>query len=583
MRAMYLAIALLVACSGDMGMGSPDGGTNADGGPPPQCGVGFNPASPVASATTPIRAYAITLGAAGVLGYSWDVVFNATNTPVPFTVEAPDGSQINFIAATPGAYRVTVHITGTTSCDSNTLQGFVNVTDPNANNTVFRLHAVPPSDLAPPQDTIIQVSGNADIIRQIALDPGFTVPGTVRDQNGTGIQAYLKFMPIATPYAYSELFSQTNGSYSVRLLGIDHDVLVVPAVGGLAPKLVPWNNFTTTLSVGPGTVVTGTVRGPGGGALAGAKVQLYDGIVPSTIGTTDGAGAFSLRADFAGTMITAKVTPPPNSGLPRLEATAAFTLTTPFTIAYSSGVATCDLVNATVRRGGNAQGNAKVTIVGTSAGGSISAGASTSSAGIVHVSATADGTGKLASTLVPRAQLSAVTEISSSDYAVSALDTSACPSAPTINAPAQVFIPGTTRDITAQSLGGVRVEATPVGALALAGTLPAQATANASGAFTIPLASGASYNIRFSDPFARAAPLTIMNAPATGTLNVMLPKSLKISGDVKVLNSSVGVAGAAVQILCANCTGLDAALPIAETATDVVGKYSIAVPDPGTM
>jgi hypothetical protein len=43
------------------------------------------------------------------------------------------------------------------------------------------------------------------------------------------------------------------------------------------------------------------------------------------------------------------------------------------------------------------------------------------------------------------------------------------------------------------------------------------------------------------------------------------------------------VIGASVQILCATCTGLDATRPIAETATDTVSRYRIAVPDPGTM
>lgn len=583
MRNVCLAMLVtLAACAGDTGQNNPDANPTNDSGAP-SCNIVFDPQAPVASPVTPIRATASLLGVSGVVGYSWDVRFYSTNAAVAFSNAAADGSAINFFAATPGAYIVKAQITGTTSCPSNTIEGFVNVTDPNANMSVYRLHAVPSNTLAPPQDTIIQVNGGADIIRQIALDPGFAVPGTVRDNTGAGIQAYLKFMPVATPNAYSELFSAPTGGYSVRLLGVDHKVLVVPAVAGLAPKLIDWNVGTTTLDVGPGTLVTGTVRGPGGGGLAGAKVQLYAGIVPSTLATTDGTGAFSLRADFpAGAMITAKVTPPATSGLPRLEGTAAFTLAT-LNISYSNALATCDLANATVRRGGTAQGGAKVTIVGTTAGGSIAAGTTISVSGTVRVTATANGSGQLPSTLVPRAPLSAVSEISMLDRAVSALDTSACPAAPTINAPAQVNIPGVARDSLAQTLSGVRVEAWPTGALAQAGTQPVQATSSGSGAFNLLLASGASYDIRFVDPFARAAPLTLLNQAASGSIIATLPKSLKISGDVSVLNSSNPVIGASIQILCASCTGLDAARPIAETATDAASHYSIAVPDPGTM
>jgi hypothetical protein len=50
-----------------------------------------------------------------------------------------------------------------------------------------------------------------------------------------------------------------------------------------------------------------------------------------------------------------------------------------------------------------------------------------------------------------------------------------------------------------------------------------------------------------------------------------------------VVNSAAAVIGASVQILCATCTGIEATRPLAETATDTISRYRIAVPDPGTM
>jgi hypothetical protein len=49
------------------------------------------------------------------------------------------------------------------------------------------------------------------------------------------------------------------------------------------------------------------------------------------------------------------------------------------------------------------------------------------------------------------------------------------------------------------------------------------------------------------------------------------------------VNNANPVIGASVQILCATCGGLELMRPIAETATNSVSRYAVAVPDPGTM
>ena len=579
MRAWLLVV--LVGCAGNNNGTMSDAHPSNDG--PVGCGITltFDPADPIASPTVPIRVFTNIVNSSGVVTYTWSV--RDTNfASVPFTSQASDDSQINFVAPNPGPYYVDVSI-GNSPIGCSYASGTVNVSAPNANTAVYRLRTVAGS-LAPPQESIIQVKGGADMARSIALDTGLVSPGSVIDNLGSGIQAYLKFMPVATPAAYTELFSSTSGGYSVRLLGVNHDVLVVPAVAGLAPKLIGWTVTTTTLQVGPGTTVTGTVHAPNTTGLGGAKVQLYAGIVPSTIATTAADGTFSLHADFpAGAMVTVKVTPPATSGLPRLDATAAFSIGTPFSINYSPSLATCDLANVPVRRGGSALPGAKVFVVGASSGGLITAGVGISATGTVHVVATADGAGKLPSTLVPRATLSAVTEVSMTDHAVSALDTSAC-SVAQVDAPAMINVSGTARSIDNTPLDGVRVEASSLTTLSLAGILPVQATSAANGSFNLLVASGGRYDVRFTDPKARGAPLVVLDVTSAGIpSNAVLPKALTISGDVSVLSSTNPVIGASVQVLCATCTGLDAARPIAETATDALSKYRIAVPDPGTL
>jgi hypothetical protein len=583
----YFSILALVGCAGS-GFGGDDGnnldaGTSSDAGTN-MCVIAYDPIDPVASPVLPIRAYTTVLNPQGFVTYQWTVFFN-NSTPVAFETAASDGSQISFIAANPGPYQVHVNISGSPMCPD--AQTTINVAAPGAQTDVFRLRTVPSPSLAPPQETFIQVKGGANADRAIALDSGIATVGVVMSSvTNAGIPAYLKFMPRSMPTAYTEQFSTSTGGYSLRLLPLDHDVLVIPGVAGLAPKLVQWTALplTQSLTVGTGTLVNGIVRNPAGVGFSGAKVQLYAGGVPSTLGTTAPDGSFSVRADFpsTATQVTVKVTPPAGTGLPRLEATSAFNLATTLSINYAPGLTTCDLANVPVRRAGTNQPNAQVTIVGalSTVAGTISG---VNASNVVRVSATANGSGVLPSMLVPRGSLFAVTEVSMTDHAVTGVNTSTC-SVALIDAPAMTTVNGTTRDPDTNVLSGVRIEAEPLGVLAVAGVAPIHIASSATGAFALPLAGGGRYTVRFADPQQRAAPLVAGDvSPAGVPTNALLAKALTISGAVSVLGNSNPVIGASVQVLCAGCSGLDLARPIAETATSSVSKYTIAVPDPGTM
>lgn len=583
------ALACVAACASeaaDNGAGT-DGGVSGDAS---TCGnvISFNPTDPEANVIAPIRAVAIVAGSQGVLTYSWSVTFESGNA-VPYTMEASDSSQIGFFAPMAGTYHVSVDISGSTSGCTHA-DGYVNVSLPGAAQTFYRLRTVPSSGNVPPQESIIQVRGGANVVRDISLDPGITAQLAVQQfGTGAGVQAYVKMMPVSAPNAFTEVFTAADGTFTAKLLGQDHTALVIPTSTALAPALVTWTPTTTGLVIDAGNVVSGVVRGPGGSGLSGAKVQLSSGGVPSTVGTTVADGSFSLRTSFAaGSTVIVKVTPPAASGLPRLEATGAFNLTTSMQVTYSASLATCDLFNSPVRRGGANQANAKVTVVGalTGASGSVVAGVTVNATGSVRVAATADGTGKLPTMLVPRAAgLSAVVELGTpdlNDLAVDTIDTSSC-GALIVDAPALIVRTGTARNVATDVLSGVRVEATPIGALAAAEAQTLTATTNASGAFSISLASGGRYDVRFVDPYARAARLEALNiAPASVPTTATLPKSLAISGKVTVIGSSQGVSAASIQLLCATCTGLAASRAVAETASDDLG-YRIAVPDPGTM
>jgi hypothetical protein len=304
-------------------------------------------------------------------------------------------------------------------------------------------------------------------------------------------------------------------------------------------------------------------------------VQLASAGLPSTIATTASDGSFSALATFTqGAQITASVVPPAVSGIARLAATSAFVLSQPLQIVY--GAATpCDLGGDSVQRAGAGQANAQVTIVGAATtAGTIGGVAAT---GSVFATATANASGVLPSLLVPRASgLHAVVQVAANDLAVATLDTSAC-AAQTIVAPAEVVDTGAIT-LGGTALANVRVEATPVGALAAATLTPIDAMTDSTGNFALALASGGSYDVRIAD--SRAAPFVALSVASIGS--IALGAGLAITGTVSV-DPGGDVPGAAVELLCASCTGVDADRPIAQAVTDVHGGYALTVADPGSM
>ena len=575
MKRMWIIVAL-AGCAGGAGFETNVDGNNSGADSAGECiaTINFDP-YPV-YAGDHVRATAMVSNANGVIDYSWKL----DGAPIT-TYEAPDHSAIGIDVPTATSHQVEVDILGV-ECTPGISTLIVN----NAQGAVvdYRLRVIAPSNLAPPQDIVVQVHGGMNLSHMLPLDPGTEVIGFVK--NGTtGIPAYLEFTPLVGPPV--EAFSGPDGSFDVRLALQAHTVLIVPSVAGLAPRLTTWMSGVTTFAIDPGTSVTGVVRDPSNAALAGAKVQLSIGGVPSTVATTAGDGSFTLQAvPMQGAQVTVSVTPPATSGLPRLAATAQYDLSQSLQISYAGSPSTCDLAATPVKRAGANQAGAQITIVGAIAGtvGTIATGAvSQPASATVLVAATANGSGLLPATLVPRAPLSAVVQLAASDFAVASIDTSAC-AAQTITAPPMIPATGITTDTHATALAGVRVEATPTGVLAMANLVPVEATSTTGGAFALQLASGGQYNVRFFDPAGRVAPLVVSNVAAAGVpASAGLPAALAITGPVMLSNDPNPIVNASVQVLCGSCTGIDATVPLAATATDNTSHYAIAVPDPGTM
>jgi hypothetical protein len=318
--------------------------------------------------------------------------------------------------------------------------------------------------------------------------------------------------------------------------------------------------------------------------LAGAKLQVAVDGVPSAVATTAADGSFTLRAASGGGAVTVEVAPPNPSGLPRLSATSSMLdLSVPLQIRYAANVTLKDLAGTVVRRQGAPVAGAGVTVVGSLAAvGTVTAGKVASATGEVRITSSADDSGALPAMLVPAAVLSVVITVAAGDLAVAALDTTGGVPA-SLDAPPMQPIIAAMFDAATVRLSGAVLDLVPTGALAMAAAPPLHVTADGTGAVAAVLAAGGHYDLRFHDPAGRAAPLVVADrVVATIATSYHLPAALQVRGTVK-LGGTQPLADASIQFLCDSCTGIDRARPIAEVASDDAGRFTLAVPDPGTM
>jgi len=561
----------LIACAGSESdtPGQPDAPVT------PGCVVGISNEvlPPFASASTFVRAVANVQNSPGQHSYIWFLSFNGgpNQTPAPAAI---DGSAVEFPATQPGIYRVRFRIEDPECEEADTN---IEVNDPGAGTTVLRIHVVAPPEVdRPPVDKLVLVQGGAvDLIDDIQLAPAVSANGTVV-AGGSPAAAYLKFMPVVGADAIVETYSSAIGTYSTTLRAESHSVLVIPTTPGIAPQIVTWSPGLTTLELQQGIALSGTVRTPANTALAGASVQLTVDGVPSTIATTDGAGAFTLLAASQTGKVRFEVTPPPATGLPRLIAESALlTVADGLEVLYTPSLASRDLAGTVIQRSG-ALPNAAVTIVGTLPNAGTISGLV--AIGEARFSAVTNGSGVLPTLRVPAAPLHAVVFPGAvGDHAITAIDlTSAVPA--TITAVATIT---RTTQLTSAGTGlpGAVLDAVPTGPLALAGAPTIRKVAGANGSLTIELAPNALYDMRLSDPNGNRGASVIVGNQSTANLPAVsaLAKATKVQATVV---GSGPIPGAIVQFLCANCTGIERSRPIAEGVTGVDGRFSLAVPDP---
>jgi hypothetical protein len=584
MKPIVILLAL-AACGGDSGGGDPGGGGP---GPAQSCEVSlFAPTSMPVAPDSRVTVHATPVTASGTLTYAWSVVFDGK--PIPTASQTADNSEIAFAAQDPGVYDVSVTVTASAgSCPSSTLE--VNVGAANAQSFDYRFRVLPPPGVAMvPIDTVETIPGGATY----ALGPLFGVGGklgklTVVDPDGNGVPAWLQLVPEQTG-AEIDAFSDGSGVAMTMAPTSTFDVLVVPSIDGVAPRLfTSFHQLPSTLALDRNTI-GGSVVDPTGQPLVGAQVQITADGVPSSVATTGDDGSFTAFSDaMASQSLVIEVVPPAGSGLPRLSATSAEpTLVPSMAIAYAPNLVLRDLAGIVITRGGAPLAGARVTVVGAiGAGGTVRpAHKPVVATGAAVIATAADATGALPSTLVPSAALSAVIALGdgNDDFAVVALDTTASLPA-TLDAPAPEELQ-TAITLAGKPVAGAVVDFLPTGALAQAAAPPVEVIADGAGLVNARLAVGGHYDVRVHDPAGAGAVLELSDVEST-----TLPTAIALAPAIAILGTAVytpvgatvgqPVAGATVQVLCSDCDGLDAVRPLAEARTDPAGRFVVAIPDP---
>jgi len=586
MRRLILlgVLAGLAGCAGSLASDD-DSGDDDSGGDGAPCGVGitFEPAQGATVGDT-IYAAASVAVADSFLSYSWTVVHDGAE--VPFQDAAFDQSRIRFDATSAGPYQVYVTIGGTSAfCPQG--DAVVNVSAPGALDRTWRLRFVtPPGAAVPPQERTILVPGGASYdTGDIVLDAGAQITGTILDNHGAAVPAYLRLTPAGTPDLAIDAFADAEGAFSVRARIELHDLLIysfrddIPSIA-----IHGWTPAPGTMVLDPGTAVSGTVVDASGAPLANASVTVRVGSVPSTLGTTDATGAFTVRArPAANAVVTVDVVPPPGSGLPRLTTTGALLdLAQSLRVSYAGTLATRDLAGTVVEQGGVATSGARVTFTGTiAAAGSLTAGATTTPAsGRFAIDAVAGGGGVLPATLVPAVAATAVIDRDAAGAGAPGVVAVVLGTPPaTIDAPAGVARTGRVVDPDGAPLATAELRAIPTGALAAADDDQLHVYVAADGTFTLPLAGGGEYELTVRDRAGRLARLdTLVDGTAGSLGDLALPAGLTIVGEVR--GPGGALPGTGITIYCGGtCEERDR--PVADAVSAAAGDFRATVVDPG--
>jgi hypothetical protein len=538
--------------------------------------------------------------------YRWQVLFEGRQ-PVPFTTVDGDPAVVEFPTMTVGIYTISLDV----GPPCPVAVANANAVLPNQRVVRFWVRAAPPTGRAlPPYEGTVTVSSGTPAVRNLTLDRGYPVTIDPRDSGGTAIRAYYVQVSARRGTTRFEGYvdntvARAMGFRALLDLSGAYDVLIVPdgAAQSVAPhayaELEPRQIVTTPFVLEPGTLVTGTVRGAEG-PIAGARVRLRSGALPSTVGTSLPSGGYELRVRAG--RFEAKVVPPTSIGLPEAQVDAFLGLPIPEAPSHTVDftyrtlpTARLDLTIATAE-GAAPGGPIRVRLEALSGDladvgiFTLGGGATVSARGAVRVEAVSS-TGTVTFDKLPRARYQAtfIPEGTAAGAVTTvSLDLREAPAlAKPVTLARKSRILG--RLTPADRASGLTILALDA---SLGAGPPVSAVVGADGRFELRVDPERIYRLFVEPPADRRLPRIPLGAESSTTNEIMiervLPARLPLTGVVSF--DGTPVSGAVVQIFCVgdapDCVdptapNIDATRPLDENVSGPDGGYQLSLPDPG--
>jgi hypothetical protein len=599
-----------VAPQPDAGASVP--GNQADGGVPATsgCTVSIQPVNPprlidlLAGETARLRVQARAAGAMAPAAPDWqwqvqlggfsDVAVTRLTTAGD-TVEIPLRSEgIYFIRASAGS-----GCTGQVSASA---------LRPGDRVTTYWARVSPPRTTGlPTQEASIEVGGGRPTAKVIALIRGVEVALDPKNDRGEAIRSYIR---ISSPRT-SVRFEGNNLLQAFRAdlhPTFPYDVLIVPE-GSEAPVLI--TGRTAAMLRGdpfmfdPGLAVAGTVQrteAAGAQPVAGARVYLRAGNLPSSIGQTGATGTFELRARDGAFQVS--VLPAVGSGLPEArlpDGTSYLPGSEPNTVelTYAAiGMVAAELPVRTTDgqrpvAGARVRLDAAPASLGTVGTFRLSPdGREVAAVGALRIEATTGPTGIASFPRLPagryRALIVPPAGMADAASTMTTVEVRAGAALAPVALVRPVKLSGRLLPVTLSA--GLKLLA-----IEADGPSPGEAvtaTVDATGQFVLPMSPGRSYRLQIEPAQERRLPRLFLGPHTAGAGDSFYGELTLFEGVTfvgTVTNGADPVPDAVVQVFCTgappdcvdpNAPQLEAARPLAETKAGADGRFQVHLPDP---
>ena len=247
--------------------------------------------------TAPARLVA-SVQTSGFSGPHWTVMRTGDPTSAVPMMSDSSNLRVQYDATQAGTWTFVV------TFDSPHCQGANSITlaNPTGATKLYRFRALPPETSGfPLTDFPVTITGGTPLTKDLTLDAGTAVSGVLR-ASGVATQGEVRLVADTGPDA--DALTAANGSFTLAVQAAGfYTPLLIPKSTALAPHLGARDQGATfvggSFDVGAGVLVSGTVVDGAATAIAGARVVLRAGKLPSGPGTTNGAGSFALHAEPA--------------------------------------------------------------------------------------------------------------------------------------------------------------------------------------------------------------------------------------------------------------------------------------------